>query len=201
MARTTSKTPIRPSIFKIHKPEQLILLVSQVRQEILDSVRARGNCSAAEIADDLGLPHDTVYYHLHKLERAGLLINKGKRAAKRRHEEIFNIPGNELKVEYDLSNPKSVKLLLKMISSLLRVAQKDFVTGANSTRASVKGRYRNLWGARMTAWLNKKDIAEIGRLLEKIEKKFRQSRRSQGKSLHAISWIIAPLESATRKNR
>jgi len=128
------------------------------------------------------------------LEQAGLLLKKGKRASVRRHEAFYSIPGNEMQIEYDLSSSQSVKLLVKTISSLLRAAQKDFRKGAHSHRACVTGKYRNLWGARMTAWLTKEDIAEIRQFLMKIEQKLRQSRRGKGKSLHAISWIIAPLE-------
>lgn len=183
-------------IYRVKEPKRLKLLVSQLRQEILDIVRAGGECSAAEIAYDLHVPHDTIYYHLRKLEQAGLLVRKGKRAAVRRHEAYYSIPGDELQIEYDLSSRESKKMLVKMISSLLRAARKDFVKGAYSRSARVKGKFRNLWGGRMTAWLSKEDIAEVQALLVQIEEKFRRSRRGKGKALHAISWIIAPLESS-----
>ena len=187
-------------IYKVKEPKRLRLLVSQLRQEILDIVRARRDCSAAEIAYDLAVPHDTIYYHLRKLVRAGLLVQRGKRAAIRRHEAYYSIPGDELQIEYDLSSSQSVKMLVKTISSLLLAARKDFKKGAYSRKASVKGKYRNLWGARMTAWLSKEDVAEIQHLLVQIEQKFRRSRRGRGKSLHAISWIIAPLENEKIRN-
>ncbi|MCI0415006.1 helix-turn-helix domain-containing protein [bacterium] len=186
-------------IFTVSEPRRLKLLVSLLRQEILDIVRARGNCSAREIALDLGVPHDSIYYHLRKLVKAGLLIQRGKRAAIRRHETCYSIPGDELQIEYDLSSPQSVRILVKVIASLLRATRKDFMSGVNSTRAKVTGKHRNLWGARMTAWLNKEDVAAIGQLLVQIEERLRRSRYGKGKSLHAISWIIAPLENGSTK--
>ena len=92
--------------YLIKRPEQIELLASPLRQEIVDAVRAMGTCSARELAVELGTSPDSLYYHLRKLVAVGLLVSEGKRSATRRHEEVFRTPGDSMRAVYDLGDAR-----------------------------------------------------------------------------------------------
>ena len=184
--------------YLIKRTEQIELLASPLRQEIVDAVRAMGTCSARELAPELGTSPDSLYYHLRKLVAGGLLVSEGKRSATRRHEEVFRTPGDSMRAVYDLEDARFSEALHRAVGALLRMAHRDFDRGSRSRLARVGGRHRNLWAARLTGWLGRDDNAEVIRHLERIEEIYRKSRRGRGKRRHVLAWVLTPVEPKQR---
>ena len=188
------------SRYLIKRPEQIELLTSPLRQEIIGAVQARGICSARELALELGTPPDSLYYHLKKLLAAGLLVSVGKRSATRRHEEVFRTPGDSMRVVLDLGDARISDATRRAMGAALRMAHRDFGRGSRSRVARVGGRHRNLGGARVAGWLTRDENAEVNRHLDHIEEIFQKSRRGRGRTRQGLTWVMAPFEPKQRQS-
>ena len=73
--------PLAQKEFRVTHLDQIETLSSPARQGILSSVETYGPCSISEIADNLGRPADSLYYHIRKMTRVGLLVDRGSRRA------------------------------------------------------------------------------------------------------------------------
>lgn len=186
-------------IFWIDKPAQVSLLSSAMRQEILDSVNALGPCSIAELAEELGVAADSLYYHVRKLVETGLLVPQGARETSRRDEIVYALPGRNMHLKYEPENPANVASISRIISAMLRMTERDFRSGFSHAQAVVEGENRNLWGARMKAWLSEDDLAEVNQLLGRLEDIFRQPKKSGNRKLCALTWIISPKKAQPKR--
>ncbi len=187
--------------YRIERAEQIELLASPLRQEIVDAVRALGTCSVRELARQLGTPADRLYYHLRKLLAAGLLVSEGKRSATRRHEEVFRTPGQLMRIAVDLGDVRIAGAIRGATAGVLRMARRDFERGSRSRLARPTGPHRNLGGARLTGWLTREQTTGVNRHLSQIEQIFRTSHRGRGRTLHALTWVTSPLEPKRTRNR
>lgn len=178
----------------IDDPEQLELLASAARQEILDTVEALGTCSVTELAKELGVPADSLYYHVRRLEAAGLLVARGERRTARRDETIYGLCDDSLRVRYDPEDPENVHRVSEIVAALLRVAERDFRDGFTPALATVGGPARNLWGGRVKAWLSDEELREVNDLLQRLMALFRAGSRSEDRQLCSFAWTLAPLE-------
>jgi DNA-binding transcriptional ArsR family regulator len=68
---------------------QLKALASPVRQEVVDLLARTGPVPATELARLTGRPTDGLYYHLRRLQRAGLIAEAGTRLRGGRDEALF----------------------------------------------------------------------------------------------------------------
>ena len=182
----------------IRRPEQLELLASPLRQQVVATVAELGECSISELASELGCPADSLYYHVRKLAKAGLLLSGGKRATDGRDEEVFRVPGSDIRLDYDLSKPRAVAAIQRAAAALLRLARRDFERGAEHAQARSRGAARNLRVGRATAWLSREQLGELNELLGRIDTLLTRTPPEPGKQLHAFSFVLAPVEQKER---
>ncbi len=184
--------------YLIRRLEQMELLTSPMRQEIVDAVCAKGTVSVRDLALELGAAPDNLYYHLKKLLAAGLVVSVGKRKATRRHEEVFRTPGDSMRVVYDLRDARFSDAVRRAVAAALRMARRDFDRGFCEGLGITRGRHRNLWGARLTGWLSRDESAEVNVHLARIEEIFASSRVGRRRTLHALTWVLTPLKPKQR---
>ena len=79
--------PAPPDVGVIEEPEAAAALLDPLRARVLAA--AREPASATEIARQLDLPRQRVHYHVHALERAGLLRPAGRRRRRNLIEQRF----------------------------------------------------------------------------------------------------------------
>lgn len=190
----------------IERLEQVRVLESTVCQEIVDLVDAAGPCSVGEMAGYMGRRPDSLYYHVRKLNAAGLLLDRGVRGSGRRAETVYDVPGRPLRLAYDPSDPDNVRAVGRVVASMLRSANRDFGAGFRPELAVVEGEQRNLWAARMNGWLSEDDVAELNSLLNRILDLFQRSKGAEAagqrpepasrssRRLHSLSWVLAPID-------
>ena len=112
-----------PAAVEVARPSQLGALVSPIRQEIVDAISAAGPSTMAQIAEWLGRPADTLYYHVAALRRVGLLVESGRRRTGRRFGAVYDVPGRPL-----LMRPKGSKApqaIRSVVRAALRLADRD----------------------------------------------------------------------------
>jgi DNA-binding transcriptional ArsR family regulator len=179
--------------YEIEDPDQLELLASPVRQDILDHLEAMGPSSVTELSGSIGLPADALYYHVRKLLAVGLLVEQGTRPGGRRDETVFALPSRSIRLRYDPADPEQARSVGKIASAMLRSGDRDFQAGLRSERAVADGRGRNLWPARVKGWLDAGQLREVNELLSRLHDIFHAAGPGDDRTLCALTWCMAPV--------
>lgn len=111
--------------YLVERLDQLEALGSPARRELIEAVQLLGECSIAEVAEILGKPADSLYYHVRKLLQVGLLKQVGVRRGSRREEAIYDLPGRPLRVRYDARDPNQAELLVAAAAADLRLTERN----------------------------------------------------------------------------
>ncbi|MEZ4456916.1 MAG: helix-turn-helix domain-containing protein [Gemmatimonadales bacterium] len=177
--------------FVIRRRDQIAALESAVRQEIVDTIQAAGPRSAAEIATLMGRPADALYYHLRRLTRVGILVQRVPRRAGGRDEAIYDLVGHPLVLDYPLpgTDPHPVP---RLVRSMLRTAEKDFRAAVTSDQARPDGELRNLWAGRRHAWLGPRDLDRVNTLIDRLVEIMTRARTPGSGQLCTLTLVMAP---------
>ena len=187
------------------RAEQLRTLGSPARQEIVHAVAGHGPCSISEIADWLGRPADSLYYHVRLLLRAGLLEESGTRRAKRREEVLYETPRNLGMMSLASSDPQdaaSRKEVVRSAGAMLRQTERNFRRAFDSNLAKPSGRDRNISAGRFKGWLSRAELAEVMEHMDRVrhilthsQDRFDQNKDKNGEQpqLIAATVVVTPL--------
>ena len=180
---------------------QFKVLTSPTRGEILDIVSLMGPLSIAEMAEYLGKPIDSFYYHVRKLVKVGLLVDKAKRKSKRQMEVVYDLPGRPMFLQYTPSQTDHVKNVIKSIAAMLRLAERNLRRAFSKDLIKVTGRHRNAEHVRVIGWHTNKEVQEIRAQIQKIIARFNASakKRKPTSNLYAFTAILVPLEIKKRR--
>lgn len=176
--------------------EQFKALTSPVRGEILDIVNLMGPLSIAEMAEYVGKPIDSLYYHVRKLVRVGLLVNVAKRKSKRQMESIYDLAGRPMFLQYVPSQTEYVENVIKSIASMLRLTERNFRNAFEKDLIKVSDSRRNVEHVRVIGWQTEEEVQETRAKIRKIINRFNFSakKRKKTSNLFALTTILIPLE-------
>ena len=179
----------REPVYTIYGKKELRALASSARQEIIDVLAQMGTVSVPELAQALGRPPDTLYYHLRILQKAGLVETVGSRVRDGRAETLYH--ARNLNIDYDTSRRKNQKDLVAVATSMLRLGIRDFTDAVRDTEIVVEGPQRELWSARKTGRLTNKDLARVNRLIKELLDS--ASPGSDQGQLYAVTVLLTPV--------
>jgi hypothetical protein len=185
-----------PATLKISRPEHIEALASPMRQRILDRVESLGPCAVRDLAGSLDVAADSLYYHVRRLQRIGLLVVGTRQpGGARKPEAVVRLKSRRWQIAYDPRDRRSARAVLKASRVLLRQAQRDFALGLRDPRAVARGPLRNLWALRLEGSLKPADVRRINRHLAGILTILRRAGRDPAEGLMAVSWALAPIPS------
>ena len=177
----------------IENPKEIELLASPTRIEIVDTLESLGGeASVAELAAQLGRPADGLYYHLRQLAEGGLLVETATPEGRRYRTRMPE--GERLRLRYKPGKNANAKAVGDVAASVLRVAGRDFKRAIADPDAVAEGPLRELWAARNKGWVGNAELAEINRLLMRINALLHRPRTTTRNRLVALSWIVAPVD-------
>jgi DNA-binding transcriptional ArsR family regulator len=177
----------------IENPREIELLASPTRIEIVDTLESLGGeASVAELAAQLGRPADGLYYHLRQLAEGGLLVETATPEGRRYRTRMPE--GERLRLRYKPGKNANAKAVGDVAASVLRVAGRDFKRAIADPDAVAEGALRELWAARNKGWVGDIELAEINRLLMRINMLLHRPRTTARNRLVALSWILAPVD-------
>ena len=73
----------------IYESEDMWVLASPIRVEVLNAVCALAECSAADVAAFTGRSRTSLYPHIEQLAEAGLILETDVRLAGKRYEQLY----------------------------------------------------------------------------------------------------------------
>jgi DNA-binding transcriptional ArsR family regulator len=182
---------------RIERPAAIALLASPLRQELVDTLQALGGeASVAELAVQLGRPADGLYYHLRLLTRGGLLAERRGRSRAGRGERRYRIavaPGGRLRLVYRPADRANRAAVARVAGGMLRIAGRDFRAALATPGVATRGPRRELWAARNQGWLSAAELAEVNRLLLRINQLLDRPRARGRDRLLSLCFVLAPL--------
>jgi DNA-binding transcriptional ArsR family regulator len=177
----------------IENAHEIALLASPARIELIDTLEALGGeASVAELAAQLGRPADGLYYHLRQLAEGGLLIEEATPEGRRYRTRMPR--GERLSLRYRPGRTANAAAVGGVAASVLRVAGRDFSRALADPASVAEGPMRELWAARNKGWVGDTELAEINKLLVRINTLLRRQRSQARDRLVALSWILAPVD-------
>jgi DNA-binding transcriptional ArsR family regulator len=178
----------------IADPEQIRVLSSPVRQEIVDTLAALGGeAGAATLAEQLGRPADGLYYHLRLLVRAGLLHETRSEAGEERRYRLEGEGDAPLRLAYRTGRGGNLAALKGFARALLQVAGRDFEEALETPDVRAEGNRRELWTARNKGWLSAGDIEEVNQLIERLNSLTSQPSGPGRDRLLSFAYVLAPI--------
>lgn len=184
------------STFWLKKPAQIQALESPMRQEIFDAFTLKGPSSISEIASHLGRSPDSLYFHIKKLLKVGILREKETVKSGRNEWVIYEVPGRDGRLVYER---KSASSITRVVSGACRLSLREFKEAILSPTAVLQGSGRTVWGGRVKGWLTEQDVEEVNRHMEKIVEIFHRRTTSQGAEVQTFGWVLCPAKKRTRR--
>ena len=190
----------RNKAYQITKNDQLSVLASPVRQEILDALTAMGPSSAAELGSRLGRAPDSLYHHLRLLVRSDLVVEHGRRRTTYRTEVIYAPVrlARRFTANVDTGSPASLKNWQRGVATCLRLGIADFRRALLQRPIVTKGAARNLWCGRIKAYLSKKQLARVNALADELFDMLSRATPVAGDQLYAVTCLIVPARRTDR---
>ena len=176
---------------RITRLDQMAVLASPVRQELLDVLARMGTVSLAEIAAVLGRAPDGLYYHVRLLHRAGLVESAGARRRGGRPEALFRARGAQFALRYSSRSAAQARAVGAIVAGMLRLGIRDFRRAFADPGNRLEGPGRDLWALRTTGWLLPQQVRAVNRRIHGLSEA--TSRVERKGRLYAITVLLTPL--------
>jgi DNA-binding transcriptional ArsR family regulator len=169
----------RPPVHFITTPKAWAVYIAPVRLEIVETMRMVAPCSIAELATATDRPADTLYRHIEKLRKVGVVVEAGVRRSGRRFEQVFDLAGDDFRPQLRDTSPRVVNKMFddatKSIAKILlrttrdAAAAEQIIFGPEERNASVKFEH---------AWLTAAEFVELRELFVGV-KRFMDARKGR----------------------
>lgn len=160
----------RRKSYLIETAEQRAAVSSPIRLEILGQFTSPGGMSIAEVAERMGRPATTLYYHFRILEKVGVLIRTGSRPGTKKSEVLYEPVANRFEYAVEQNSQSAVGAAVKAVSLAFRMAERDLESVLTSGTARPSGKYRNTIAGRLHCRTTRSTLAEINQHLQAIQK-------------------------------
>lgn len=101
-------------------------LTSPLRMDIVQTFASKTHLTVGDLAQRLGKPRGSLYYHVRKLVDIGVLVETERRLVGRRYESVYTVAGDRIAVGADPSTPAGRTAAAKLVWSSLRQAGREF---------------------------------------------------------------------------
>ena len=183
---------------QIKDMKQLEALASPARQEIIDTLEAGGPSSAAELGALLGRAPDSLYFHLKRLEDAGLVKRSDRDIGRGRTEAVFEPAGRDMRLAPEAFTPAKADAMARLTGAMMRITARDLENAVVEGLANVHGKRCNYRAGRMKAWLTGAQLQDINSHIDAIMEIMRTGERPKGSALHAMTFAMAPVAPSER---
>jgi len=193
----------RAQLHRVRTAREIEALIAPERQEIVDGLAALGPASIAELAQHLGRAPDSLYYHVRKLERVGLVEQRGVRGEGVRAEILYATPAPRVVLDWEPATPRERSSLMRLVGSLLRITERDLAAAFEAGIARFRrGPRRNAWGGRVKGRLTREELLLVRGHVEAITELVSGSgERDPGHragDLFAFTFVLTPLRASPR---
>jgi DNA-binding transcriptional ArsR family regulator len=189
----------RPAIHHITTPKAWAVYIAPARLELVETMRMLAPCSIAEIAAAIDRPADTLYRHIEKLRKIGVVTEAWVRRSGRRFEQVFDLAGDDFRPHFRDTSPRTTNKMFgdatKSIAKILLRTTRDATAAEQIVFEPSK---RNAFAKFEHAWLSQAEVEQLGEMFLAI-KRFMDARKSRREGrLYLAAFAAVPVH---RKRR
>ncbi|MFH1689956.1 MAG: helix-turn-helix domain-containing protein [Candidatus Eisenbacteria bacterium] len=115
----------RKKVLHIRSTKQVRALRTPLRQEIVHTLTRLGTCTVRELADELGHEPAALYYHVHALEEAGIVVETGRHKGSGRPEGVYALVAERIIIDRTETSKAFLSALADLQRSTLRTAERE----------------------------------------------------------------------------
>ena len=158
----------RLKTLRISDPRQLRAIRTPFRQELLESVARLGPSSVKELAGALNRSPASLYYHLHALEKAGLVASKKWGAGEGRTDTTYEAVADRIMVDRTVRSPAFARALVDLHRAALNQADREIEDALGKERIEGTKEGDAVMLLRLTSCLSSTDAREARRRLRDL---------------------------------
>ena len=164
----------RPDLLVVQGQPMWDAMASPVRSEMVTHLEALGEVTMAELAEAMDRAPDGLYHHMHVMESAGLVIEIGKRAGKRRPESVYALAGRRLTLS---RGPDDAPGFIRAMRSLLAGIAARSIDAIRAHPAEVVFRVEAAWLTDREARRVRAHMKQVMRIVHASRRRERRGRR------------------------
>jgi predicted transcriptional regulator len=178
----------------IRDAEKLRALRTPLRREIIEALLRLGSASVKDVAAELERAPAALYYHVHELERVGLIREVEKRSAGKRHEIVYGPVAPKVEIDRTVRKPSFVEALTDLQRSTLRTAEREMARALEGPRA---GRAEAASLIRLTARLKPRAARQARRKLRELARFLAENDDPKAADTYALTAALVPVTRGT----
>ncbi|GJM44543.1 MAG: hypothetical protein DHS20C21_13850 [Gemmatimonadota bacterium] len=146
---------------------QLRAISSPLAHRIVGAMEHLDRATVPEIAEFIGAPAGSLYYHVRKMKSVGLLRQVAQQETARRSRAIYQLSGREVSVDVPSLSRAGLRELHRNRRIMLRFAERSLEDGARRAQAS-SGPSPGACLIQRHVRLGRRDVVELNRRLEAL---------------------------------
>lgn len=159
---------------------------------MIEFMRALAPCSLAELAQQMDRPADSLYHHIRRLEKTGIVKVLERRRVGRQTEAVYDLTGDDLKLDFDAATGKNAKALIQLTSAISRLAQRT-LQGAIMSETLLGDPVKRIAIRSDSAWLDDETLEQVRSHLLRIVDIFETNKQSGRGKLYHLHTILTPI--------
>jgi DNA-binding transcriptional ArsR family regulator len=177
----------------VMEPDQLAVLTSARRHDMIDRLAAGGPMSIKELAGEIGAKPSALYHHIEKMLAVGLIVEAGVRVVRRKREQLYAARAPRMRLNRALAEDRHPELMHDIVASLTRQMARDFDKGGRAPIRIVDGPDKNYGFFRLVGRPSPAQLARLNACLIEIAEILWKSDDSAA-PLIGLGWVMAPLD-------
>lgn len=150
----------------VRNAKQVRALRTPLRQEIVQALMRLGACTVRELADELGREPAALYYHVHALAKAGIVIDGGHRRGEGRPGRVYGLAAERIIIDRGETSKPFLSALADLQRSTLRTAERELAAALEARDESDSDDSTSL--LRLASRLRPQDAARATRMLHEL---------------------------------
>jgi len=196
--KPTPRVSAPRAVHELTDPAQLRTIAAPPTQRLVAGLEALGTASVRELARHLGRSPQSLYFHLQKLLRAGLVEDVGERGDGRNPERLYRLVATRLRIAGDLEDPEYREALAEISRSVTRAAERDYGRALEHGHARLHGRARNLCLHHYHVHLKPADRQRFVQMIEELTRFVLEHNAPEEGELLSYTALLSPV---SRKDR
>jgi DNA-binding transcriptional ArsR family regulator len=191
MSKKSKPKPIK-NVHIIYDPQEMWVLASPIRVELLNTVCGLEECSVAEIAAFTGRSRTSLYPHIEQLVEAGLIFESDVRLSGKRYEQLYRPIARTVGTKHNSKDPENIAYHQAYGNAVGRLIARLHERATAQPNAVVRGPLRDTNAGIHTAWVDDESLEELNELIERIWEICRTSEPNEDSRLINIAVMLAP---------
>jgi predicted ArsR family transcriptional regulator len=153
----------------------------------------REEYSVREIAEYLSMQAESVYYHVHQLVKAGLLVRKGQRSCTTRNEAVYRLLARSICVDWDNKTPAFIDALKKASRAAHRLSERMVDDALDSEVCKIGGPTADARIQQESVRMSKAKLRELIRMLIEIDNFVMENNDPEEEITYVVTASVAPI--------